>query len=101
MRILCFITLLAACSASDEGAAPDWGGASADAGAGGGTTVGCQASNECPAGYVCNDFGRCEVPPSTGDAGVTPPTETEVDLGAPTSSERFVYVAMTEQDELA
>lgn len=73
------------------------GGAAADAGTG---EVGCLASNECPAGYVCNDFGRCELPPAT-DAGVTPPPEVEYELGAPISSQRYVYVAMTAQDELA
>lgn len=75
-------------------------GLQADAGAGGGTAVGCLSSNECPSGYVCNDFGRCEVPVPTGDAGATPPPEIEYDLGAPISSQRFVYVPMTAQDEL-
>ncbi len=101
MRMMCIVALLSACAASGGS---DWdGSALPDAGAGGGGgggAVGCQASNECPAGYVCNDFGRCEVPAS-GDAGVPPPTETEIELGAPIGSERFVYVAMTEQDELA
>lgn len=98
MRALCLVAL-AACSAGDlsyDGVGD--GAAIADAGAG---SVGCQASNECPAGYVCSDFGRCELPAPTGDAGVTPPQETEVELGAPISSQRYVYVAMTEQDELA
>ncbi|MGE3457145.1 MAG: YncE family protein, partial [Kofleriaceae bacterium] len=58
----------------------------------------CLSSNECPTGWSCNDFGQCESPPS-GDGGV-PPSETEYALGQPTSSQRFVYVAMTEQDEL-
>ena len=30
-----------------------------------------------------------------------PPPETELDYGAPISSQRYVYVAMTAQDELA
>jgi DNA-binding beta-propeller fold protein YncE len=95
MRSLwCF--LLAACGAqqASDGYWPD-GGTSGDAG-----FVGCLSSNECPAGYICNDFGRCERPPS-GDAGVEPPPEVEYEFGAPISSDRYVYVAMTAQDELA
>jgi DNA-binding beta-propeller fold protein YncE len=93
------IATLAACSASEiEGLSPP---GDTDDGAGGGSgATYCQASNECPAGYICNDFGRCEAPPSM-DGGVTQPPEIEYDLGAPISSERFVYVAMTAQDELA
>jgi len=65
-------------------------------------SVGCLSSNECPAGYVCTEFGRCEMPPSNGtDAGVPPPPEVEYEFGAPISSDRYIYVAMTAQDELA
>jgi len=40
------------------------------------------------------------MPPSPGsDAGV--PAETEIEFGAPTSSQRYVYVAMTAQNRLA
>jgi DNA-binding beta-propeller fold protein YncE len=83
---------------ASDGAAP---GAGADAGAsGGGQSSGsCLASNECPTGWTCNDFHTCVPPSSGGDAGV--PVETEIELGAPTSSQRYVYVAMTAQDELA
>ena len=49
----------------------------AGAGAGGGL-----ASNECPTGLVCNDFGHCEAPTTTTDGGV-PPAETEYSLGTP------------------
>src|SRR5258705_5966626 len=92
------LLLVAACSAQNAdggfGALSD-AGASVDSG-----FVGCLSSNECPAGYICNNFGRCERPPST-DAGVTPPPEVEYDFGAPISSQRYVYVAMTAQDSLA
>lgn len=96
MRALCCLLLAACGMQSDAGYAglPD-GGAAGDSG-----FVGCLSSNECPAGYICNDFGRCEMPPST-DAGVTPTPEVEYELGAPISSQRYVYVAMTAQDELA
>ncbi len=73
-------------------------GASSDAG-----FVGCLSSNECPAGTICNEFGRCvATPPPSGDGGVPPPPpETEIDYGPPISSQRYVYVAMTANDELA
>jgi len=75
---------------------PGLGGASAgDAG-----TAGCLTSNECPTGYTCSDFGVCEPPAPMGDGGV-PPAETELTYGAPITSQRFVYVAMTNENELA
>ncbi len=100
MRVFCCL-LLAACA----GDVSDGAGWAPDAGAGGAGAsdagfVGCLSSNECPAGYFCNDFGLCELLP-TGDAGVPPPPEVEYDFGAPISSQRYVYVAMTAQDELA
>ena len=61
--------------------------------------LGCLASNECPSGTVCNEFHACVAPPVGADAGV--PAETEIALGAPTSSDRYVYVAMTAQNALA
>lgn len=74
-------------------------GASTDAGTQ--QPVGCITSNECPAGYICNDFGRCEMPPPPmGDAGTPPPPEVEIEVGKPLSSQRFVYVPMTDDDEL-
>lgn len=99
MRLLCLLAI-AGCAGDPDGAgyaSPD-AGASSDAG-----FVGCLSSNECPAGYFCNDFGRCEKPPpTTGDAGMPPPPpETEYDFGPPISSQRYVYVAMTAQDQLA
>jgi DNA-binding beta-propeller fold protein YncE len=84
----------AACGYS--GGASNGLGAASDAG-----FSGCLSSNECPTGFVCNDFGTCEPPSSTGDAGSMPPPEVEYDFGAPISSLRYVYVAMTVQNELA
>lgn len=97
MRVL-WCLLLAACAAEGSYGGDGYlgdAGASTDGG-----FVGCLSSNECPAGYVCNEFGRCERPPST-DAGVMPPPEVEYEFGAPISSQRYVYVAMTAQDSLA
>ena len=74
------VSALVGCAgeASSDGAYyPDAGG-STDAGTQ--QPVGCISSNECPAGYVCNDFGRCEMPTPTGDGGVPPP-EVEYELG--------------------
>ncbi len=92
MRALLLCPLLVACGASSalDGFPTTDGG-----------TGGCLSSSECPTGQVCNDFGRCEKPAPMGDAGTTPPQETEYDFGAPISSDHFVYVAMTAQDELA
>ncbi|HEY5945656.1 MAG TPA: hypothetical protein VIV40_09205 [Kofleriaceae bacterium] len=96
MRALCCL-FVAACAAQG-GSGGDYYGDAGTTSDGG--FVGCLSSNECPAGFVCNDFGRCERPPSS-DAGVTPPPEVEYDFGAPISSQQFVYVAMTAQDSLA
>src|SRR5262245_12327886 len=93
MRIATSLVLLAACSAGQADLSP--GGASGDASA----PPGCLSANECPTGFICNEFGQCEMPPST-DGGVQPP-ETEYEFGPPISSQRYVYVAMTDQNELA
>src|SRR5688572_13879051 len=91
MRALVWIALAAGCGAGDATSAslPD-----------GSSTGGCLSSSECPTGQICNDFGRCEMPAPMGDAGVDP-GEVEYEFSAPISSDRFVYVAMTAQDELA
>src|SRR4051812_149515 len=70
-----------------------------DGSPGAGAPVGCLASSECPAGSTCNEFHVCVAmtPPGDGSA----PAETEIALGPPTSSQRFVYVAMTAQGKLA
>ncbi|HTL31958.1 MAG TPA: hypothetical protein VL326_02470 [Kofleriaceae bacterium] len=100
--LLALAPLLVGCGADqyDDGGhahIPDAGNAS-DAG-----YVGCLSSNECAPGYYCNDFGRCVLQPTgSGDAGMPPPPpEKEYDFAPPTASQRFVYVAMTAQDELA
>lgn len=66
---------------------------------GAGSPVGCLSSSECQTGWTCNDFHVCVAPPPGSDGGV--PAETEIALGAPISSQRFVYVAMTAQGKLA
>jgi hypothetical protein len=98
MRLILFAMMTTACSGStaDKASFPNGGAASSDAGA----QPGCLSSSECPTGYVCNEFGTCEAPAPTGDGGVSPP-ETEYTFGAPISSNRYVYVAMTAQNELA
>lgn len=104
MRMRLVIALsasVAACGGSLEDAGSPGGfvdaGARTDAPA-----LGCLSSNECPAGTICTEFGRCEMPPqSPTDAGVPPPPEVEYEFGAPISSDRYIYVAMTAQDELA
>ncbi len=101
---LALLVVAAACGAGADGGGlylPDAGGFSD------GPTLGCLSSNECPAGFVCNEFGACVLPPGGGggggsDAGMPPPPpEVEYELGAPTSSDRYIYVPMTAQDELA
>jgi len=86
----------AACGASDASDSPGPDDGAGGAGAPGGS---CLASSECPTGWTCNDFHTCTPPSSGTDGGV--PAETEIELGAPTSSERYVYVAMTAQSKLA
>lgn len=61
----------------------------------------CFSSNECPTGFTCNEFGQCVPPSPTPDGGTTPPPEVEYDLGAPISSQRYVYVPMTAENKLA
>jgi hypothetical protein len=63
----------------------------------------CFSSNECPVGWTCSEFGQCLPPPPPGtDGGAPPPPpEIEQDLGAPVSSLRYVWVAMTSEDKLA
>jgi hypothetical protein len=101
MRVLWLLALaLAACGAGEEYGADGAGGSPAYADAGT-VSTGCLSSNECPSGYICNDFGRCEMPPPpSSDAGVPPPPEVEYEVGGPISSQRFVYVPMPDQDEL-
>jgi hypothetical protein len=93
---LMLVSLAAACGSEGAYSGDNFAG---DAGVGG-TGGGCLSSNECPTGTVCNDFHQCEAPPPMGDGGVAPP-ETEVDIGTPIVSQRYVYVAMTAENELA
>ena len=98
MRISVLL-VLAACSSGGKNAAgvgPGGGASAADA-----SVAGCLSSNECPTGWTCNDFHMCEQPPPMLTDGGTTPPETEYTFGQPTSSQRFVYVAMTSQNELA
>lgn len=99
LLLLLLLLTAAACgagSASDAPGGGDGAGAPGDAG----SRI-CLSSSECPTGQICNDFGFCEQPSPTGDGGLPPPPEVEYVLGAPVSSQRYVYVALTEQDELA
>jgi hypothetical protein len=103
MRLLIGLSLVAgACgggSNADDGYYYPDAGYHADAG-----TVGCLSSNECPTGYVCSEFGRCErmtTPPPTDGGTTPPPPEIEYEFSEPISSDRYIYVAMTAQDELA
>jgi hypothetical protein len=104
MRLLpgVLAVLAAGCGASSG----DYGSAFGDAGPGYGAdagAVGCLSSNECQNGYVCSEFGRCERMPTSTDGGAdaAPPPEIEYEFSAPISSDRYVYVAMTSEDELA
>ncbi|MDB4953993.1 MAG: hypothetical protein JWO36_1562 [Myxococcales bacterium] len=92
----------AACSASNASFGGGGGGGGGINASDAGASNSCLSSSECPTGYTCNEFGQCIAPPApVGDAGTPPPPEVEYDFGAPISSDRFVYVAMTAQDELA
>ncbi|HTR50117.1 MAG TPA: hypothetical protein VMJ10_05365 [Kofleriaceae bacterium] len=97
MRGSILLALAAACGAGNS----SFGGPSN--GGGGGTSldagVSCLSSNECPTGMVCDEFGMCEAPSSAGDGGVPP--ETEYTFSQPASTQRYFYVAMTAQNELA
>ncbi len=96
--VFCVSVGVAACSGS--GADSSFGGGGVAAGDAG--FSGCLSSNECPTGYTCNDFGQCEAPTAPpGDGGTTPPPETELDLVTPVTAQRFVYVPMTAENELA
>jgi DNA-binding beta-propeller fold protein YncE len=91
MRHLFLCLLLVGCgggAASDDDSSSDAGGAPE-----------CFSSNDCPTGWQCSDFGVC-LPPGGGDGGV-PPSEVEHEIAPPVASDRFVYVAMTDQDKLA
>ena len=103
MRLILPLLALVGCAGDANG---DYGASFADAGGGHASDagyVGCQSSNECAPGYYCNDFGQCQLTPTgTGDAGMPPPPpEKEYDFAPPISSQRYVYVAMTAQNELA
>lgn len=107
LRLMLFAVALAGCS-GDLDASGDYGGDNSDDGDGDAISAPdantqCFTSSECPTGYICNDFNRCEyvTSPIGEDGGIPPPPEVEIEMSQPVSSERFVYVAMTEQDELA
>jgi hypothetical protein len=89
--------LAAACGMDASGAGAPGDDSFPDAG---GMPASCLSSSECPTGYVCTDLHVCQAPGAPGDGGVPAP-ETEIQYAAPVHSQRFVYVAMTAQDELA
>jgi hypothetical protein len=103
LHAFAFVAALAAgCGASTaaDGLRPDAGAASAQDASSGGQQ--CFSSNECPVGWTCSEFGQCLPPPPNPDGGAPPPPpEVEHELGAPASSLRYVWVAMTDQDKLA
>ncbi len=68
----------------------------------------CYSANDCQPGQYCNEFHRCVWPPVQPDAGVGQdaggpfvPPETEYEYGPPASGDRYVYVALTDQDSVA
>jgi DNA-binding beta-propeller fold protein YncE len=97
MAALC----LWACGAEQDAArsAPetDQGSPGSNDGGGAGAPQ-CSTANECPVGWHCTQFGRCEPP---GQGGEAPPEVEDDRLGAPVSSLRYVYVAMPELDAVA
>jgi hypothetical protein len=97
MRQSLLLALLGACGAA--GRADSIPGDAHNAATDANGTGHCLSSNECPTGYVCSEFGVCELPSPTNDAG--PPAEVEYTFGRPASSRRFFYVPMTSQNELA
>ncbi len=82
----------------DAGPGDDSGDGFADAG---NSSPECFSASECPVGWTCSEFGFCVQPPPSSDGGVPPPPEVEYEFGAPVSSNRFVWVAMTDQDAIA
>ncbi len=99
MRAFRWLVLtLAACGGGEAYSGGD-DASSSSPDAGGGVPE-CFSSSECPVGWVCTELGYCEPPPS-GDGGVPPAPEVEFEFGAPVSSQRFVWVAMTDQDAIA
>src|SRR5262245_48580602 len=69
MRIALLFVAAAGCGGQLAASSDDAAGGGADA-APSGT---CITSSECPTGFICNEFGRCEMPaPPPGDGGTTP-----------------------------
>ncbi len=87
---------LGACGGGEYSGAGDDSASLPDGGAG---VPECFSSSECPVGWTCTELGYC-MQPSGGDGGV-PPAEVELEFGAPVSSQRYVWVAMTDQDAIA
>lgn len=102
MRTSALVSIFSTLACGDQGYEASGGDyANGDAGAYGSAQQ-CFSSNDCPVGWTCTEFGTCEAPPAkVGDAGLPTPPEIERELGAPTSSLRYVYVAMPELDSLA
>jgi DNA-binding beta-propeller fold protein YncE len=59
----------------------------------------CFSANDCPPGQYCNEFHQCVYPPQQdgGVDGYLPP-EVEQEFSPPASGNRYVYVALPEQD---
>jgi len=97
--VLCLIAVASTGCGADSAAAMAGKGDSyiaADAGA----SSRCYGANDCPPGYMCNEFGYCT--PLKTDAGLTPdgylPPEVEQDREPPASGKYYVYVAVPAQD---
>lgn len=110
LRVILTVTAVAGfvlISCSDDMGGDYWGGNN-NANSNSNTTWECYAANDCQPGQYCNEFHRCVYPPVTPDAGVGEdaggpyvPPETEYEYGPPASGDRYVYVALSDQDSVA
>lgn len=65
----------------------------------------CYSANDCAPGQYCNEFHVCVSPPQVDGGGVSAdayvPPETELVYHPPASGDRYVFVALTDQDTVA